>query len=60
MSVLTLAECPVCGGDIPVDSDVIVGELLDCEDCGSEVEVRALEPALQLEEAPAAAEDWGQ
>ncbi|NNM33572.1 MAG: lysine biosynthesis protein LysW [Gemmatimonadetes bacterium] len=55
-----MAECPVCGGDIPVDSDVIVGELLDCEDCGSEVEVRALEPALQLEEAPAAAEDWGQ
>ena len=60
MSVLTLAECPVCGGEIPVGSDVIVGELLDCEDCSSEIEVRALEPVLQLEEAPMAAEDWGQ
>lgn len=60
MNVLTLAECPVCGGEIPVAPDVIVGELLDCEDCGTEIEVRALEPSLRLVEAPVAAEDWGQ
>jgi alpha-aminoadipate carrier protein LysW len=60
MSVITVAECPVCGGDLSLDSDVIVGELLDCDDCGSEIEVRALEPNVHLEEAPVSAEDWGE
>ncbi len=59
MSVLTVAECPVCGGDVEITPDVIVGELLDCDDCGSEIEVRTLTP-VRLEVAPTPAEDWGE
>ena len=53
-------ECPVCAGTLEPPSDVMVGELLDCPDCGCELEVRAVEPALQVVEAPTAAEDWGE
>ncbi len=60
MSTATTTECPVCGGGVEVAPDVILGELIDCGDCGSELEVRALAPALRLEEAPMSAEDWGE
>lgn len=60
MSVAVSVECPVCAGRVDVAADVIVNELIDCEDCGSELEVRALTPAVQLQEAPVSAEDWGE
>jgi len=60
VSVSTSVECPVCGGGVAVQGGVIVGELLDCTDCGTELEVRALEPALAVQEAPMSAEDWGE
>ena len=59
MSVSISAECPVCGGGVEVPADAVVGELLDCADCGTELEVRGRSP-LELREAPMAAEDWGQ
>ncbi len=54
-----MSECPVCGGDINLADDVVTGELLECDDCGSELEVTSLEP-VELVEAPEAEEDWGQ
>lgn len=60
MSVATTTECPVCGGSVDLAPNLIVGELLDCGDCGSELEVRGLTPAVELHEAPMAAEDWGE
>lgn len=59
MSVGVSIECPVCGGGVDVAGNVMQGELLDCGDCGSELEVRSLSP-LELAEAPMAAEDWGE
>lgn len=59
MSVGVSTECPICGGGVDVAANVIQGELLDCRDCGSELEVRSLSP-LELREAPMAAEDWGE
>ncbi|MFQ5538436.1 MAG: lysine biosynthesis protein LysW [Gemmatimonadota bacterium] len=53
-------ECIVCGGPVSLQATPLLGELLDCRDCGSELEVVALEPAARLEEAPMAAEDWGE
>jgi alpha-aminoadipate carrier protein LysW len=52
-------ECPVCAGSLDAPADPMLGELLDCDDCGSEMEVTSLSP-LQLAEAPIAAEDWGE
>jgi alpha-aminoadipate carrier protein LysW len=52
-------ECPVCGAELTLADDVVKGELLECDDCGSELEVVSLDP-VKLEEAPEAEEDWGQ
>ena len=59
MSVAVSVECPVCGGALEVPSDVIVGELIDCADCGAELEVTVLHP-VTVTEAPMTAEDWGE
>jgi len=52
-------ECPVCGAELALADDVVKGELLECDDCGCELEVVSTDPA-KLEEAPEAEEDWGQ
>ena len=60
MTVAISMECPVCAGSVDLPHDVMLGELLDCDECGSELEVAALTPAVELREAPMAAEDWGE
>jgi len=60
MTALTTVECPICCGGVDVGPDVMLAELLDCGDCGSELEVIALSPTFQLAEAPMSAEDWGE
>ncbi len=54
-----MAKCPVCDGDVPLEADIVVGELLECPDCGSELEILKVEP-LALGEAPETEEDWGE
>jgi alpha-aminoadipate carrier protein LysW len=54
-----MSQCPVCDGDVPLESDIVMGELLECPDCGTELEVVSVEPP-KLDEAPQAEEDWGQ
>ena len=54
-----MAECPVCGATVHLAADAVVGELMECTDCGTELEVLGLEPP-ELGEAPATEEDWGQ
>ncbi len=54
-----MAECPVCGVEMSLSSDLVVGELLECEDCGTELEVLETNPA-KLGEAPETEEDWGE
>ncbi|NOX37851.1 MAG: lysine biosynthesis protein LysW [Calditrichaeota bacterium] len=58
MAMLT-GLCPICDGEIQLDSDTMLGEIVECGDCGSELEVTGLNP-LQLEEAPQEEEDWGE
>lgn len=54
-----MSECPVCGAQIPVNDDYVVGELITCPDCGVELEVTSLEP-FTVSEAPQEEEDWGE
>ena len=54
-----MAECPVCAADVETADDAMAGEVLACEDCGTELEILGLDP-LKLAEAPSAEEDWGQ
>lgn len=52
-------ECDICGAQIELESNVVLSELIECTDCGTEYEVRSLDP-IRLEEAPQEAEDWGE
>ncbi len=53
-----MPECVDCGHDVRLASPVL-GEIVDCPDCGVELEVRGLAP-LTLDHAPEEQEDWGE
>jgi alpha-aminoadipate carrier protein LysW len=36
--------CPECEADIHVDTDADKGDIVSCEDCGTELEVVGLDP----------------
>ncbi len=52
-------ECPVCGAELKLAGDVVSGELIECDDCGTELEVESVDPLL-VTEAPTEEEDWGE
>lgn len=54
-----MAQCPVCAVDIQFEADTVKGELIECPDCGTELEVVNVNPA-ELALAPELDEDWGQ
>ena len=56
---MNTVNCIECGGEVPLDDNPIVGEIVECPDCGVELEVRALDP-LTVEMAPEVEEDWGE
>ena len=51
-------ECPECGAATELNNPEL-GELVICDDCGAELEVTGLDPAV-LSLAPQEAEDWGE
>ena len=53
------ATCPECAADIILADDTLQGEIIQCPDCGVELEVMSLSP-LTLDLAPAEEEDWGE
>ena len=54
-----MANCPVCDAEIELDDDVILGEVIECFECGSDLEIVSITP-YALEEAPETDEDWGE
>ena len=54
-----MTECPVCGAEINFAEGTVLGELLECGDCGTELEVTGLAPAA-VTEAPATEVVWGE
>lgn len=55
----TIANCPVCDAAVNLPADLLLGEIVPCDDCGAELEVTSLDP-LALGEAPEVQEDWGE
>ncbi len=53
-----MTECPICGANVKY-SNVEIGELLNCPDCGSDLEIKSINP-LTIAEAPEEEEDWGE
>ena len=52
--------CPECDAVITAAETPFVHEILPCPECGMDLEVVAVEPALQLSPAPEVEEDWGE
>ena len=52
-------ECPVCGGNVALQSDTEKGELLECSECGTDLEVTGVDP-YSVSEASLTEEDWGE
>lgn len=41
---LPIGTCPECEADVHVDTDADKGEIVDCEECGVQLEVVGLDP----------------
>jgi alpha-aminoadipate carrier protein LysW len=54
-----MVECPICNVGIQFGSDAVVGELMSCPECGTELEITGLNPPA-VAEAPQEEEDWGE
>ncbi len=59
MATATVATCPECNAELNLGDKVVQGEIVQCPDCGVDLEVVAVNP-LQLELAPMEEEDWGE
>jgi len=53
-----VGHCPECDAEIEL-KDALEGEIVDCPDCGVELEVVSIAP-LTFELAPEEEEDWGE
>ena len=53
------ALCPECEAHLSLNN-VMAGEIVVCPDCGVDLEVTAIAPAVSLALAPQEAEDWGE
>ena len=53
-----MSECPECSCIIEIETPE-VGDIVECSECGIELEVISLDP-LVLEIAPEEEEDWGE
>jgi len=51
--------CPECAADITLAEDTLQSEIIQCPDCGVELEVMSLDP-VTLNLAPEEEEDWGE
>lgn len=55
----TTVECPECAATVPLPADVVEGEIVQCPECGVELEIVSLDP-LEVDLAPEEEEDWGE
>ncbi len=55
------ATCPECYYEFEVDNEVMLGEVIECPDCGIELEVIEIkEEEVVLQKAESEEEDWGE
>ena len=56
---MSTATCIECDGVITLTDGLVKSEILQCPDCGVELEVMDIDP-VKLEAAPQEEEDWGE
>lgn len=58
MSATMVGTCPECEAELTLQ-DVEKGEIVQCAECGAELEVVNTDP-IELDLAPEEEEDWGE
>ncbi len=53
-------ECPECFDDVTIPAKTQSNEILQCQGCGTDLEIRKIEGEWRLEVAPEEEEDWGE
>lgn len=43
------AKCPVCHSDVLTADDAVLGDMVTCNNCGSDLEINSLHPMLLKE-----------
>jgi len=56
---MSTVTCPECAAEINLVDGTEPGEIIVCSDCGVDLEITALEPAV-VQLAPMEEEDWGE
>ncbi len=56
---MNTVSCPECSAEITLEASTVAGEIIVCPDCGVDLEVKSLNPAV-VELAPMEQEDWGE
>lgn len=60
MAALT-GQCPICGTQLNLSSNLEVTEVITCSDCNNRVAVESIKNnQVMLQTAPVIEEDWGQ
>ncbi|MEM2895958.1 MAG: sulfonate ABC transporter [Candidatus Bathyarchaeia archaeon] len=55
------SKCPVCLVEFDLPDDVLLGEIVTCPECGSELEVKEAKGSeVELKEVVMEKEDWGE
>ena len=58
---MILKTCPDCLAEIEILEDVMVGEIVECSDCGLELEVEKVEGnQVEIQRLSIEKEDWGE
>ncbi len=58
---MILRKCPDCEAEIEIPDDVMVGEIIECSDCGLELEVEKIEAnQVEIQRLSIEKEDWGE
>jgi len=53
--------CPECYFEFEIDDNVMLGEVIECSDCGTELEVIDIQESVAvLQKAESEEEDWGE
>lgn len=56
---MEIVACIECGADVIFEDEPMESEIVQCADCGVELEVISVNP-LKVDLAPEVEEDWGE
>lgn len=58
---MRIGVCPSCGQVFTVDDDVVIREIVECPECGQDLEISGFEErTVTFVVAELAGDDWGE